>query len=171
MTAHEKDTGSTPPDSPRIVEALSIGTIPVIEESLAVHKTVVDAGGVRLRKQVLSDEVTFQEPLLRESVNVRRIPIGRDVEGPQPVRYEGNVTVIPIVEERLIVRRQMVLVEEVHISKSQMVDRSSQSATVRHEELIIERQDPATGAWHIEPNDVASSQESRAPPSAPSPEK
>jgi len=158
MTVPPKDAGSTP-HSPAIADALAIGTIPVIEESLAVHKTMADAGGVRLRKQVTTEEVTFQEPLLRESVQVRRVPIGRDVEGPQPVRYEGGVTIIPVVEERLIMRRQMVLVEEVHLSKSQTVDRSSQSATVRHEQVIIERQDPATGAWHIEPKYVAPCQD------------
>jgi uncharacterized protein (TIGR02271 family) len=124
--------------------------IPVIEESVAVYKNVVDNGGLRIRKLVHGEVVEIDEPLAREGVNCRRVPIGRDVDGPVSIRYEGGATIIPIVEERLIVRRQLVLVEEIHISRSSFTQRVPQSVTVRREEVIVERQGPGETDWRIE---------------------
>ena len=79
------------------------------------------------------------------------VPIGREVDGPVSIRYEGGATIIPVVEERLIIRRQPVLVEEIHISRESFVQRVPQSVTVRREEeVIIERQAPGESDWRVE---------------------
>jgi uncharacterized protein (TIGR02271 family) len=125
-------------------------TIPVVEERLAVHKTIADNGGVRLRKLVHSRLVDIDEDLLTDAVNVVHVPVGQDVEGHPAIRYEGGVTIIPVVEERLIVRRQLVLVEEIHVSRSTHVRRAPQSVTVRREEIVVERQAPGSDNWVVE---------------------
>ena len=128
----------------------AIEVIKVLEERLNIVKQVVDSGGgIRLRKVVHEDAVDVTEPLALETLDVKRISINREVEGPISIRYEGDVTVLPILEERLVTRKQLVLVEEVHVTKVRQVDRSSQHLTLRREEIIVERQDPATGAWSI----------------------
>jgi uncharacterized protein (TIGR02271 family) len=124
--------------------------IPVIEESVTVYKNVVDNGGVRIRKLVHGEVVEVDEPLAREAVKCVRVPIGREVDGPVNIRYEGGSTIIPVVEERLVVRRQLVLVEEIHISRDSYIQRVPQSVTVRREEVIVERQAPGESEWRVE---------------------
>lgn len=121
--------------------------IPVIHESVSVHKTLADNGGIRLRKVVHADVQVIDEELATQSVTLRRVPIGREVEGPVQIRYENGLTIIPVVEERLVVRRQLVLVEEIHVGHSTHVTRVPQSVTVRREEMIVERQAPGSDAW------------------------
>ncbi len=125
----------------------AVTVIPVLSERLDVHKTVVDAGGVRIRKQVRPEEVTVDEPLLRQTVQVTRVPVGREVDSILPIRFEGDVTVIPVVEERLITRRQLFLVEEVRLSRIEQIDHVPQRLVIRHEQVVVERQDMATGQW------------------------
>lgn len=125
-------------------------TFPVIEDFVTVHKTVADNGGLRLRKIVHDEVHTIDEDLLSQSVALTRVPIGRDVEGPLAVRYENGVTIIPIVEERLVVRRQLVLVEEIHVGTATHTTRAPQSITVRREEIMVERQAPGTTTWVLD---------------------
>ena len=80
-----------------------------------------------------------------------RVPIGREVDGPVHIRYEGGATIIPVVEERLILRRQLVLVEEIHVSRDSFIKRVPQAVTVRREEIIVERQAPGESEWQVEP--------------------
>ncbi len=124
-------------------------TIPVIEEKVTVHKTLADNGGVRLRKIVHENTVELDEPLAAQSVKLTRVPIGRDVAGPVAIRYENGMTIIPVVEERLVVHRQLVLVEEIHVSGTVHTRRAPQSVTVRREEIIVERQAPGSDDWEL----------------------
>jgi uncharacterized protein (TIGR02271 family) len=134
-------------DSSQELDSLAI---PVIEESVTVYKNVVDNGGVRIRKLVHGEVVQVDEPLAREGVKCVRVPIGREVDGPVSIRYEAGATIIPVVEERLIVRRQLVLVEEIHFSRDSFIQRVPQSVTVRREEIIVERQAPGESEWRVE---------------------
>lgn len=127
-----------------------LNTFPVIEERVTVYKTVADNGGVRLRKVVHADQVDIDEELVAHSLSLTRVPIGRDIDGPVEVRYENGLTIIPVVEERLVVRRQLVLVEEIHLGRSSHTRRAPQSITVRREEMIVERQAPGSDIWHAE---------------------
>ncbi len=122
-------------------------SFPVIREAVTVHKTVADNGGLRLRKIVHEDAVLVDEELNAHSVSIRRVPIGREVEGPVEVRYENNATIFPVVEERLVIKRQLVLVEELHLERTSHTYRRPQTVTVRREEMIIERQDPGSDTW------------------------
>ena len=132
-------------------ESELIAKLPVIEESVTVYKNVVDNGGVRIRKLVEEEVVEVDEPLSRDGVKYTRVPIGREVDGPVNIRYEAGATIIPVVEERLVVRRQLVLVEEIHVSRDSHVVRVQQSITVRHEKVVVERQAPGDDRWAPEP--------------------
>lgn len=65
-------------------------TIPVVEETVRVHKREIVTGRMRVSKRVHEREETIDEPLLREEVQVERIPIGRWIDGPVEARYEGD---------------------------------------------------------------------------------
>lgn len=72
---------------------------------MIVYKTVADNGGLRLRKVVHSDVIKVDEELASQTMKPMRVSIDREVFGPVDVRDEDGMTTIPVVEERLVIRR------------------------------------------------------------------
>ncbi len=114
--------------------------IPVVEERLEVSRERVETGRVRISKSVEAREVVVDDPLKRESVRVEHVPINQVVTGAVPqVREEGDVTVIPILEERVVTRTELVLVEEVRIHRDHSEYLNPQRVTLRKEVVAVER--------------------------------
>jgi uncharacterized protein (TIGR02271 family) len=114
--------------------------IPVVEERLEVSSERVETGRVRITKSVEAREVVVDDPLKRESVRVEHVPINQVVTGAVPqVREEGDVTVIPILEERVVTRTELVLVEEVRIHRDHSEYHDPQRVTLRKEVVAVER--------------------------------
>ena len=114
--------------------------IPVVEERLEVSRERVETGRVRVSKSVEAREVVVDDPLKRESVRVEHVPINQVVTGAVPqVREEGDVTVIPILEERVVTRTELVLVEEVRIHREHSEYHDPQRVTLRKEVVAVER--------------------------------
>ncbi len=114
--------------------------IPVVEERLEVSRERVETGLVRITKSVEAREVVVDDPLKRESVRVEHVPINQVVTGAVPqVREEGDVTVIPILEERVVTRTELVLVEEVRIHRDHSEYHDPQRVTLRKEVVAVER--------------------------------
>ena len=118
--------------------------IPVIEESLDVSKGVVETGVVRIHKSVREHQVVISEPLTSETVHVERVPMDVIVDGPLPIRTEGDVTVIPVVEEVLVTTKQLRLVEEVRITRVRSTNVHHQNVTLRAEDVDVERHAPVS---------------------------
>jgi uncharacterized protein (TIGR02271 family) len=121
--------------------------LPVIQEELAVGRRQVQTGAVRVRKVSSEERVEVPGEVVGERVTTERVPIGRVTKLRPMVRYEGDTVIVPIVEERPVVRTEYVLVEEVRITTHREVRDGTQAVTLRHEEAIVERLDPATGRW------------------------
>jgi len=114
--------------------------IPVVEERLELAKERVETGKVRITKSVESREVVVDDPLSRERVSVEHVPINQVVTGDVPqVREEGDVTVIPILEERVVTHKELVLVEEVRIRRDRSQYHDPQAVTLRKEVVSVER--------------------------------
>jgi uncharacterized protein (TIGR02271 family) len=125
------------PDAVRDARGL---VIPVVEERLEVTRERVETGRVRIRKSVEAREVVVDDPLKRETVRVEHVPINQVVTGDVPqVREEGDVTVIPILEERIVTRTELVLVEEVRIHRDHSEYHDPQRVTLRKEVVAVER--------------------------------
>ena len=116
--------------------------VPVLVEDLEVHKRVVETGKVRITKVVHEHEEVIDEPLFREEVEVKRVPIHRVVDGPIPVRYEDETLIVSLIEETLVVEKRLVLKEEWHIRKQCDETHQPQRVTLRSEEAQIERLPP-----------------------------
>jgi uncharacterized protein (TIGR02271 family) len=114
-------------------------TIPVIEEQVRIHKREVVSGKVRVRKVVQEREEIVDEPLLREEVEVRRVPLDRWVDGPVSVREEGDTLIIPLLEEVLVVEKRLRLKEEIHITRQRCESRHREQLVLRGEEATVER--------------------------------
>jgi stress response protein YsnF len=55
------------------------------------------------------------------------------------VRQEGDVTIVPVVEEILKVERCLVLKEEVHIRRIKTTERHQEQVTLRRQEGTVSR--------------------------------
>ncbi len=121
--------------------------VPVVEEELTVHKRAVEKGRMRVHKTVHEREQTVEEPVFSEDVDVVRVPVGRQVDGPVPVRYEGDTMIVPLLEEVLVVEKRLVLREELRITRRRSQVNEVRRGTVRAEEATIERlpAEPAGG--------------------------
>jgi uncharacterized protein (TIGR02271 family) len=93
--------------------------MPVLEETLEIHKRQVETGRVRLTKIVREREELVDEPLLHHEVTVERKALNCVVEHPPAARQEGDTLIIPIVEEILVIEKRLILKEELHITTRQ----------------------------------------------------
>jgi uncharacterized protein (TIGR02271 family) len=116
--------------------------LPVIQEQVDVWTRPVETGRVRIRKIVHDREEIVDPPLLRDEVVVERIQINRIVEGPIAARTEGDTTIIPLLEEVLVVEKRLLLKEELHLIKRQVATHTPQRVKLRREEAVIEHVDP-----------------------------
>jgi uncharacterized protein (TIGR02271 family) len=113
--------------------------VPLVEEQFHVDKRVVETGVVRVHTQVNEREEVIDEPLLEEHIDVERVPVNRPIDGPVSVRQEGDTTIVPVVREVLVVQKQLVLVEEIRLTRRVTEARRPQRVTLRGEEAHIER--------------------------------
>jgi len=128
------------------IHASGEAVVPVVREELEVGKRKVETGRVRVTKSVREQEEVVDIPLLREHVDVERVPINRYLEGPVESRQEGDTLIIPLVEEVLVVEKRLMLKEELRITRRQVQESRPQRVTLRSEEAVVERvpaDDPA----------------------------
>jgi uncharacterized protein (TIGR02271 family) len=78
-------------------------------------------------------------PVARDEVDVERVPVGTFVDGPVEARVEGDTTVIPVLEEVLVVQRRLRLKEEIRITKRRVEGRATERVTLLSEEVEVER--------------------------------
>ncbi|MBC7814407.1 MAG: YsnF/AvaK domain-containing protein [Burkholderiales bacterium] len=117
----------------------TIASIPVIAEELVISKQSVESGKVRIHKSVNEREEVVDEPLLQESIDVVRVEVNQLVDGPVPVRYEGDTMVISLLEEVLVVEKRLMVREEIHVVRTQTEIHAPQTVTLRSEEVSVER--------------------------------
>ncbi|WP_235548303.1 YsnF/AvaK domain-containing protein [Noviherbaspirillum sp. Root189] len=119
-------------------------TLPVMEEELHVDKRTVDTGrGVRIHKTVSQREQTIDQPLMHDELLVEHVTVGRVIaeETPPQMRYEGDTLIVPVLEEVLVVKKQLMLKEEVHIRRQQRSVTDPQRVILRSEQVTVERFD------------------------------
>lgn len=109
--------------------------VPIAEQRLRVNKRVVATGTVRLRKTVQAYETALDEPLAARTYDVERVAINQPVETAPPIRQEGETTIYPVVEEQAIVTKQLVLKEEIRVTKRDTERRDQQTVTLRREHI------------------------------------
>lgn len=129
----------TPADDRRAPAAPLEVAIPLAAEELRVEARPSATGRVIVRTTVREEEQVVDPPLTIEEVEVERVPIGRVVEAPTPIRQEGDTTIVPVFEEVLVVEKRLLLKEEVRLVRRRREERRPQRVTVRREEARVER--------------------------------
>ena len=116
--------------------------IALLEETLTVSKRRKVTGRVRIATHTETSEAHAEAEVDRYRVEVTRVPVGRVVDEAPLARAEGDTTIIPVVEERYVVVKQLVLVEELRIRHVLERETVSEPVTLRRQHAAIERFDP-----------------------------
>ena len=114
--------------------------VPLVDEYLEVHKQWVQSGEVIVRRSVQTSQQTIPVELQHEEVQVDRVPMNRPVaygEQTQPW-WDGEVMVVPVIEEEIVVSKRLVLREEVRISKRKISRQETVSDTIRSQQVYID---------------------------------
>ncbi len=119
--------------------------LPIVRESAQVTRRDVATGRVRVRVIPETREETVEVTLQDRSVMVEHVPVGRFVEQPPPVRTEGDITVIPVVEERAVVTIRLFLREELRVQTISRTRVEQRPVALRAERAEIERLGPNEG--------------------------
>ncbi len=113
-----------------------------MEEELVIEKHSSVTGKVRVRTETEIIEEVVSIDLASDEVEVERIDINREVAAVPPVRTEGDVTVIPVVEEVLVVEKRLLLKQELHVRRRAGTERVEVPVTLQKQHVIIERELP-----------------------------
>ncbi len=152
MVEHREDDRSSV--NPGMTEVVSIRAgdtveaaaraenVPVLDETLSVSKREVMTGRVRVATRTELREELAESVLEHSLVDVTRVKVDRVVDTAPQVRIEGDTTIVPVLEERLVVTKQLVLVEELHIRHrvERTVERTP--VTLRRQNVTVEHLDP-----------------------------
>jgi uncharacterized protein (TIGR02271 family) len=110
------------------------------EERLNVGTRSEEVGRARLRKYVVTENVTETVPVSREEVRIEREPItdaniGNAMDGPAISEEEHEVT---LHAERPVVDKEAVPVERVRLDKTTVTDQETVTEGVRKEQLDVD---------------------------------
>jgi stress response protein YsnF len=116
--------------------------LPLVEEGIRV--TTREGTPVRVRVRTVTETVDdfVRQELLGQRVEVERVPLDRMIDpgAPAPqVRTEGNVTILPVLEEVLVVEKRLVLKEELRITRHETKEVAETPVTIRKQRAVVER--------------------------------
>jgi stress response protein YsnF len=119
----------------------TIEVIPLHVEDVSVERRKVERN-VRVHVHTISHGHLVDEAVARETIEIERVAIGLPVDAAPPVREEGDVTVISVVEEILVVERRLILKEELRLRRVRTTERHRETVTLHEQRAVIERAEP-----------------------------
>ena len=108
------------------------------EERLNVGTQEREAGQARLRKYVVTDHETVDVPVEREEVTVERTPLNGTEAHAGTGRIGEEEVEVTLHEERPVVEKEAVAVEEVGLNKQTVRETQRVEADVRKEQVDVE---------------------------------
>jgi len=81
------------------------------------EKTEITTGPVRVEKTMQEREEVIDEPLVTERVDIERVVRNQPVDGPLPVREEGDTIIVPVVKQVLRIEKEWILTEEIRLTR------------------------------------------------------
>jgi uncharacterized protein (TIGR02271 family) len=116
-----------------------VAAIPLVEEQVVIEKQEVETGRHRIRVSVEERQEMVPVELARDEVEIERVPVNRPVTQLPSVRLEGSTTIIPVVEEVVVMEKRLVLVEEIHVRRKSGTTTQNIPVMLRSEQADIER--------------------------------
>ena len=112
--------------------------VPIREERLRVEIQPADLGEVRLHKTVERVPTTTTRSVERDEVEIERVRVDRLLDQPVEPYQDGEWTVVPVMEEVLVVTKQLVLTEEVRIRTTRVTEEQEVYEVLRREHVSVE---------------------------------
>lgn len=109
-------------------------------EELHVGKREVEYGGARLRKIVRTETINQPVELQREDIVVERVPVQGDALRTGTEEFSDEEIYIPLRREEAVVEKTERATEEIRVGKRHETAREQVQATVRREDVEIEKQ-------------------------------
>ncbi len=134
MTSDLDGVVASPPDA-----SADDLVLEVVEERLAVGKVRVAGATVRVSTTTEVVEEIAEVELDRYRVEVTRVPVGKVVETAPLARVEGDTTIVPVLEERFVVVKQLFLAEELHIRHVVEREVVREPVRLRRQHATVER--------------------------------
>lgn len=117
-------------------------TVALLEEVARVDVRAIETGRVRVSTHTETIEEVARAVLHGETVEVTRVALNQPVTGARPeMRQEGDVTIVPVFEEVLVVEKRLMLKEELHIRKRATSETVTVPVTLQHQAAKVERLD------------------------------
>jgi len=113
--------------------------LPLVEETATVEKREIVTGKVWVRTVTEALEELTKANLQSDTVEVTRVPIDKVVDTAPVIRTEGDLTIVPVLEEVLVVTKQLVLKEELHIRRRVETEAVEVPIKRRKQRAIVER--------------------------------
>ena len=126
------------PDQERRPEDLRI---PLHVEEVSVSRREIKTADIQIALVTETRQQLIGEELTRVRVEVERVPIGRTIEVVPSISQEGDTTIIPVVEEIVVVERRLVLKEEVRIRRVSTTEQHQEKVVLREQEAVITREE------------------------------
>lgn len=108
-------------------------------ENLVVDKRVIERFTVRVATVTHSHDRLVEEDLTHTRIEIEHVPMGYFVDAVPPVREEGDLTIMSVVEEVVIVERRLLLKEEVHIRRVHLTGQHVETVALRRQEAVVTR--------------------------------
>ena len=118
--------------------------VPVVQEELTATVRPVQAGSVRIEKDVVAEERTLEVPVTEERIRVERRIVDRPVAAADANVLEETVIEVPLYAEEVDLQKRARVAEEVVISKEAVQRTEQVSGTVRREEVIVDEGNTST---------------------------
>jgi uncharacterized protein (TIGR02271 family) len=115
--------------------------LPLLEEHATIDKRTVTTGKVRVVTHTETVEETVRAVLKGEEAEVVTVELDQTVSGPAPlIRTEDGVTIIPVLEEVLVVEKRLVLKREIRIRKRSTSETVEIPVSLRQQRAKVERE-------------------------------
>jgi stress response protein YsnF len=118
---------------------VDVEIVPVLAEELSVTKEAVETGRVRLSVVTHTRDELVDELLTDETAEIEHVAIGKPVDSIPEVRQEGDITIVPVVEEEIVVQRRLMLKEEIRIRRVRTTRRHQERVILHRQEAAISR--------------------------------
>ncbi len=120
--------------------------LPLVAENVQVEKRLVDVGYVEIRRRVITEQVMVPVELRREEIEVRRVESEDGVVSVDdaPGAFVGSTLRIPVLRERAVVQKAVVVTGEVVINRNQVFEYVDVVESVRRERITV-NEDQASG--------------------------
>jgi stress response protein YsnF len=112
--------------------------IPVIAEVLKIKTITKPNARVQVKKEITEQLIEESILLEEEDLEVKQVAVNKFItEVPPAIRQDSNTTIISVIKEVLVVEKKLMLVEEIHITKTKKQTKTEVSEIVRTEEAKI----------------------------------